>query len=318
MVHRAVVADRVPDGERDAEVALPADRPVRVQPLHPRAVTVRHERREPVDLLATREQTVAQPKGRDEPLARGHDLQGSLALLVELDGVRDGPRLAEERAGGGEQLDDGGLGLLHGPARELGVGLVGRGGVVGLEAGLPERRGLEAPVAADERTQGQPEVAPPRHVGRVAERADHRDPAALVGLGELVGEDRDAHREQRRDDRGPEQRAVARVVGVRDECDARGEQLGPRRLDLDGPDPVGQGEGKAVIRAGVVAVLELGLGRPRCGSRRPTASAPRSSTPRLARGAAGTRAGSGGGSAPRRSSTRATSPPRARAGARAP
>ncbi len=47
--------------------------------------------------------------------------------------------------------------------------------------------------------------------------------------------DRHRHAEQRRHDLGAEQRLVALVVGMRDERDARGNQLGPRRLDLDEP-----------------------------------------------------------------------------------
>ena len=103
--------------------------------------------------LAEREQPVAHPQRGDEPLARRHDLERPLALLVELDGVPDRPRLAERARRRREQLDDRGLRLLDGLAGELGVGLVGRGGVVGLEAGLAERRRQEPPVAADERTK---------------------------------------------------------------------------------------------------------------------------------------------------------------------
>ena len=41
---------------------------------------------------------------------------------------------------------------------------------------------------------GSCELAPPRDVGGVAERADHRDAGALLGIGELVGDDRDLAR----------------------------------------------------------------------------------------------------------------------------
>ena len=66
--------------------------------------------------------------------------------------------------------------------------------------------------------------------------------------------------EDRRADRGAEQRAVAAVVGVGDEGDARRQQLGPRGLDHDVVTAVGAVEGEAVVGAGALPVLELGLG----------------------------------------------------------
>ena len=77
------------------------------------------------------------------------------------------------------------------------------------------------------------ELAPPGDVGDVAERADHGDARALVGIGELVGLDLDLDAVQRGAHRGAEQRLVALVVGVGDEGDARGEQLGAGGLDVD-------------------------------------------------------------------------------------
>ena len=57
---------------------------------------------------------------------------------------------------------------------------------------------------------------------------------------------------------GAEQRLVALVVGVGDEGDARRDQLGPGGLDL--VTAVGLVEPEAVVGAGHLAVLELGLG----------------------------------------------------------
>ena len=65
-------------------------------------------------------------------------------------------------------------------------------------------------------------------------------------------------REQRRHDLGAEQRLVALVGGMRHQRDARGEQLGARRLDDHVVATVAM-ETKAVIRTRNLAILELGL-----------------------------------------------------------
>ena len=82
-------------------------------------------------------------------------------------------------------------------------------------------------------------------------------PAPLSGSAARVGEHRDLDAEDRRGDRGAEQRLVALVVGVGDQRDHRGDQLGTGRLDVDGA--VGAVEGDAVVVPGVLARLELGL-----------------------------------------------------------
>jgi hypothetical protein len=110
---------------------------------------------------------------------------GRGSLLVELDRVGDRPRVALELAGLAEQLDDASLRLLDRLARELGVcGLARRGrdpvGDVLLQPAVPLEDG----------PRGQLQLAPPRDVGRVTERADHGDTGALVRLCELVGDDR--------------------------------------------------------------------------------------------------------------------------------
>ena len=59
-----------------------------------------------------------------------------------------------------------------------------------------------------------------------------------------------------------EQRLVPLIVGMRDERDAGGNQLGPRRFDLDAgrrrPSRTRR-EPDAMIGAGQLAILELGL-----------------------------------------------------------
>ncbi len=127
--------------------------------------------------------------------------------------------------------------------------------------GVDARWGVldDATVASDDRPHRQPELAPPDDVGRVAERADHRDARALLGIGELVRDDRHLDVEQRRPDSAAEERLVARVVGMGDDRNARGDELGASRLDVDGFAVARLREPDAVVRAGTFAVLELGL-----------------------------------------------------------
>ncbi len=72
-------------------------------------------------------------------------------------------------------------------------------------------------------------------------------------------DDRHGHAEQRRADRVTEAVAVALVLGMRDERDARREQLRPGGLDDDVGRAVGAVEGEGVVGPGHLAVLELGL-----------------------------------------------------------
>jgi hypothetical protein len=71
----------------------------------------------------------------------------------------------------------------------------------------------------------QLQLAPPGHVGQVAERAAHGDAGALVHLGGIVRHDRDLDPEDRGGDGGADQVLVALVVGVRDQGNRRGDQL---------------------------------------------------------------------------------------------
>ena len=66
---------------------------------------------------------------------------------------------------------------------------------------LLRRVGDDAAVAADDHAGREVELAPPGHVSDVAECADHGDAGALVGLRQLVGDDRHLDAVQRGDDR---------------------------------------------------------------------------------------------------------------------
>ena len=154
-------------------------------------------------------------------------------------------------------------------AEQLDDALLGAGDVLAGQLGLVERRrpsGLMASTSAAPRrplavTIGpgrELQLAPPDDVGEVAEGADHGDAGALLGIGQRVRVHLDLDAEQRRAHGGAEQRLVALVVGVGDEGDAGGEQLGAGGLDEH--VAVGAVEGEAVVGAVALAVLELGLG----------------------------------------------------------
>ncbi len=215
----------------------------------------------PGELLAARDQLVAQPAlggvaaaVGEVPLAGGDELERLVAVLVELHRVGDLLRLADEVPGLGDHLDHALLRAEHGQARELGVGGLALGG------GDPRRLGQEAAVAADDGAGGQLQLAPPDHVGGVAEGADHRDAGALVRLGQRVRLHGHLDAEQGRGDGGAEQVLVALVVGVGDQGHAGREQLGAGGLDEDLlAGAVGAGEADAVVGALAVAVLLLGL-----------------------------------------------------------
>ena len=222
VVDGAVVAHPVPEGEGHPEEALPADEPVTVQPTHPVVVAGLHEPGVPAQLLAATEQRLAQvgvtPAVAQVPLAAGDHLQRPVALLEELDGVGDGPGLAHQLAG-----------IVQTARRcETWACLVVLPGQLGV--GGPSRLGghrfrwfaAQAPVALQDVADRQVELAPPDHVGEVAEGADHGHARALVGLGQAVGVDGDHDAEQRGGDRGPDEVGVALVVGVADEGHAGG------------------------------------------------------------------------------------------------
>ena len=151
----------------------------------------------------------------------------------------------------------------------------------------PGRRVVDAPVPPDDGVHGQVQLPPPDDVGDVAERADHGDARALLGVGQRVGDDRDGLAEQRAwwpsgrraagsacrrgGRRGRRRRRAARAGWCR--CRAarrrgRGSAGGGRRRAAPGPP--------------------ARPGRPRSGSRRPTGWAPRPGRRGLAAGGGGT------------------------------
>ena len=258
VVGLAVAAQGVPDRERDAEEALPRDQPVTVEAVDPVVVAMAHVGGHPLDLGAVVDHLLAQAgvaaTVAEVPLAGGHDLERLVALLVEVGLALGRGGLAVEVTGGAQLLHH----RLPGRERRLALEVLVRRRTH--PVGEPERCvAREAAVAADEGADGQVELAPPGDVGEVAERAGHRDAGALVDLGQGVGQHRDLDAEDRALHGGAEQRLVALVVGVGHQGDHAGDQLGPGGLDED-LLPVGLVEGDAVVVAGVVTRLELGLG----------------------------------------------------------
>ena len=234
--------ERVPHRDRHAEVALPADAPVLVQVARPVLVAVLHVARVPRDARALREQRLLVRQQAHEPLARRHQLERAIALLVVLDHVLDRARLAVQRraaapsrcrparAAARRCAVRACLSFLPG---ELGVGAVGGVGVAALPALAAELDRREPPVALHDLAQRQPLLAPPLDVGGVAEGADHQDAGALLGVDLLGREDRHRHAEERRQRALAEERVVARVVRVRGDADAGRQQLGARGRDRE-------------------------------------------------------------------------------------
>ena len=258
VVHLAVGVDRVPDRDRHAEVALAGDQPVAVEPLDPVGVAGLHVGRMPGHLVAACDQLLSQggvaTAVADVPLTALHDLERCLALLVELHRVLDHLRLAQQLAGGFQQLDRGALGGLH---PETGQGLIRVPSGVGLD---PCRGvGGKAPVATDDRPRRQVQLAPPDHVGQVAERADHGCAGALIGVGQAMGDHRHFNAEQRAGHRRAEQRFVPVIVGVGDQGNAADDQLGAGGADHQIALPVRAVKGQIVVGAGAGAILQLGL-----------------------------------------------------------
>jgi hypothetical protein len=215
----------------------------------------------PADLVALREERVLLVEETDEPLARGHELERAVALLVELDGVFDGLGVVPERGAACrvlQQLDDRGARAVDGLPGERGVGAVGRLGIEALPARRAEGHGHEAAVAPEDLAERELLLAPPLHVGRVAEGADHEDARPLLGIDELAREDRHRGAEERRDGPLAEERPVASVVRMRSHPDARGQQLRPRRGD-DELAAALDAERDVVERAARRAVFDLRL-----------------------------------------------------------
>ena len=180
------------------------------------------------------------------------------------------------------------LRLLDGLARELVAVLVGVGAsstAIGAVAAQP-------PVPADHR-RASGSSSSRHHMTSVMSPNVQiiAMPDPLLGVGEVVR----AAPAPRTPNSGvstsaSNERLVALVVGMRDQRDARGDQLGPRRLDDDVAVAVDPREARACGTRRASRGPRARPARPRCGSRRPTAWAPRPGTPRRAPGCAGTRA----------------------------
>ncbi len=218
----------------------------------------------PLQLAAAREQRLAEVDRLDEPLAAGDDLERPIALLVELDRVRDRPRLADEIARRLQLLDD----LARAPSRRTSrparrSAAARAPASIDSHPACPTCTRPQRAVGLNHRPHRQAQLAPPGHVGDVAERADHRDAAALRRVGQRMRPDRHAHAEERRHDLLAEQRLVALVVGMRDERHAGRNQLGPRRFDLDAAArwPIQRASANRMrwYAPGELAILELGL-----------------------------------------------------------
>ena len=213
----------------------------------------------PGEFVASRQQVVAQlliaSTVADVPLPGCDDLERAAAAFVELHRVDDRLGVAHHLAGGGEHLDHPLLGLLGGEAGDLHVRLAAHVG--GDPLGHLAR---EAAVEPDECTRRQVQFAPPHHVGDVAERADHRDARALLGVGQGVGQDGHVDAEQWGAHHRAEQRLVTRIVGVGHHRHATGQQFGTCGGDEHVAATVEPVERELVVRARHLAVFHLGLG----------------------------------------------------------
>ena len=257
VVGLTVGVEGVPDRDRHAEEALAGDEPVAVQAGDPVGVARSHEGGVEVDLAAAGDEGGIEvgvaAAVADVPLPRGDDLEWLLTALVEVGLALGRGGLAVEVAGLPQGGDDGLTGTEGGlPGQPTGI-QVGTGGVGQPRGQLP----LEATRTGHDRAGGQAQLAPPDHVGEVAEGAAHRDAGTLVHLGAAVGQHRHLDVEERGAHGGAEERLVALVVGVGDERDTARDELGSGRLDVH--RAVGAVEGDPVVVPGVVPRLQLGL-----------------------------------------------------------
>ena len=312
----ALAVQRVPHRDRHAEEPLPADQPVPGQAVHPVLVADPHVRRVPAELPAAGQQHRAQPlvvgAVADVPLPGGDDLQRLGALLVEVHRVPHRVRAGQQVAGRAEHRGDPLARRLRGVTRQLPVGDAARP-----RGDRGRRAGQQAPVPAQHRARGQPQVPPPDDVAAVAERAHHGDPGALGRVGQVVRQHRHLHPEQRGAHGRPGQRGVTLVPGMGHQRHAGGEQLRPGRHDRDGRRRPGGGTRSCASRRRPPGPPPR-PGPPRSGTSRPTATAPRPGRPRPWPGCAGRRAGRWPGSRRRWSGTWWTSPPTAPAAATPP
>jgi len=165
--------------------------------------------------------------------------------------VCDRYRITLEVARGPQHLDHALLSGVDGRTREPGVRL--RGG-----RRLDARGWLrdEPTVETEDRPGGQRKLTPPGDISRVTERADHRDPGTLLGIGEMVGEDWHLDTEDRRAHGRTEQWLIALIGGMSDQRDAGRDQLGAGGLDIDRRGCV---KPNAVVSPRALPVFEFSL-----------------------------------------------------------
>ena len=140
----------------------------------------------PLQLAAAGDERRPQRDCLHEPLTAGHDFERAIAFLVELDVVDDWFRGADEVAGCGQLLDDPRPGLHRGQAGQFAVVLLRARRINRLPAGCSPRHRPQRAAGAHDGAHRQFQLAPPRHVGEIAKRADHGDAAPLIGVGERM------------------------------------------------------------------------------------------------------------------------------------
>ena len=160
-----------------------------------------------------------------------------------------------------EELDDAGLGLLDRATGQLPVGRHGRSsGSSDSQPSVPQMIGSSRPSRptmvrvgrSSSRHQTTSVVSPKVQTMAIP------DPFSGSASSWAMTGTRTPNRGVT--DGGAEQRPVAVVLGVGHQGHARGQQLGPGRLDVDGTVAVHPGEAEPVVGAGPLPVLELGLG----------------------------------------------------------
>ena len=264
VIRGAILLHRVPQRERNAEEALAGDQPVAVEAVHPVLVAHAHEIGVEVQLLAARDELGVQllvgAAVLQVPLAGGDDFERLVALLVEVRHTLGRGRLAVQIAGSAQLVDDdltcGERGLARGLLEDTLAFLV-----------FDPIRGVhdDAPVALDDGTQRQVQIAPPFDVGHVAERTAHGDAGALVHFRRLMRQNRHLHMEQRGVDVLAEILLVTLVVRMRDQRAAGGQQFRTGGLDVD-RGAVFETERHLVVEARIFARFQFGLGH--CGLER--------------------------------------------------
>src|SRR5262245_66617778 len=95
----------------------------------------------PAQLAAPCEQCVTELDRLEEPLTARHDFEGPIAFLVELDGVRDRFRIADEIAALLQLVDNPGACFRRGKAGEVVVEALRSAGIDRLPPGRPPFHG---------------------------------------------------------------------------------------------------------------------------------------------------------------------------------